>query len=130
MHFKLGKVVINERFFNTLMPGNEVNCDIIIAFITICKVEQNSFNPLIFGTWAIESIKNDKSRIYHYSNMHNGCSKKMWIIATGINHHYSLIIIVFKMKVIIYIYSLHSDSNKNDLKEICSFIDTMYYSNN
>ena len=113
-----------------MLPGEEVLDDIIDAFITISKFEQNCFDPLIFPVATFLSIKENKSGIYNYAYKNNASTKKIWIIPKGGNHHWILLVIVFDIKSIINLDSLHGSLSTIELKELCSFIDTIYYGSN
>ena len=129
-NYKIGDIKMNARFLTSLLPGQEVLDDIIDAFIIISKYEQNSFDPLIFPVATFLCIQQNKTGIYNYAYKNNASTKKIWIIPKGGNNHWILLVIIFNIKAIINLDSLHGSLNINDLTELCSFIDTIYYALN
>ena len=63
---------------------------------------------------------------YKWASKVKAWSYRIWALPKGGNGHWTLLIIVFERKEIIYIDSLHGNLQKQVLEKLCKFIQVVF----
>lgn len=128
-NFYVSGVLINEDSLKTLLPGQELDDNIINAFLQIVTIENPNRNILVFDLNFLQSLKghSEKSGYYKWAHTVNASSYDVWIIPKRGDHHWSLIVIIFSKNVILHLDSLHRTLDISIRQLLCTYIETVYF---
>lgn len=126
--FDIDGLQIDKKSLQTLLQNRPLNDNIINAFLCILKNEHEDSEPLIFDLHFFSSLVGGTVRTgyYRWAVKVEAYKFDVWICPYGNGTHWSLIVIIFSQKIIIYLDSLHNSMNNNTKKLVCDFIEAVF----
>ena len=91
-----------------------------------CKRCQRSPDFLFIFFFSSLLLNDANSGFFKWAQKVRAWSFGIWLIPKGGNGHWTLIVVVFLTKQIIYLDSLYGTISNNDLQFLCMFIETVF----
>ncbi|KAJ8671772.1 hypothetical protein QAD02_003031 [Eretmocerus hayati] len=122
--FYVSGLLINDTTLASLMPEQEIDDNIINAFMKICQSQNSTREPLCFDSHFLTSWMENglKSGYVRWAKKVKAWSYGSWLITNGGRGHWSVILVVFLTKAIIHLDSMKNPLSCSTLRQICSFI--------
>ena len=124
--------MIDQTSLQTLLPNSYIDDNIINAFAKIIKENTAETEPLIFDPLFITSLTNDTEKygFMKWAQKVKSWSHKLWLVPRCENAHWTLIVVVFPTKEIIYLDSMHGKLPKTFLRKFCGFVEKLFSTKN
>ncbi|XP_066582208.1 uncharacterized protein [Prorops nasuta] len=131
LYKNIGNIIVNEDSFRSLQANSYVDDAVINSFGVICQdMLGNNNRVIIFDTFLVSkiilgTISQGYEKLLGSQSITDAL---LWIapVFDDNKKHWTLLIINFKDKLIIFLDSLHSSPPKNLINNMCSLMDELY----
>jgi len=126
--FYVGKYFINGDSLQTLLSDRYLDDNIINGFFVILR-ENPQDEPLIFDVHFLSSLlETDDGRVgfLRWARQMKAWTYDIWLVPLCRNAHWTLYVVVFWHKVILYIDSSHGLTSSDFLPKLCGFIEKLH----
>lgn len=126
--------IITKTDYESLSPRGWITGTIVNSFLDICREEgRNNFLDILnFDTYFLYQLKrfgvDNLGGFYKWANKNSIMSKDIWLVPYNKDgNHWTLYIVILKLKKIVYIDSLHGDLEMDITKKFLKFLASHYF---
>lgn len=128
-NFYIDGMLITEHCLKTLLPDEYVDDNIINAFMKIINANTQGDNkPLVFDVHFFYSLMASDGRVgfMNWANRVKAFTYAIWLLPLCQGKHWTLFVIVFPHKCIVYIDSLRKTPGSDIVQRLCAFIEKLH----
>jgi len=122
----LAGITIDKNCLETLLPGHWLDDQVINGFFELLsqKARLISMRLLTFDTFFAHRLLTGNLMGYHnWADYVKVWTYDVWFIPINFRHHWTLLVVIFRHNLFLYLDSMHGQPSPQFLNRLCDFID-------